>query len=416
MTQILIIGAGPAGIAAAVTAAENGAAVQVIDDNFAPGGQIWRGEYPSHGSPQARPWFERFQQAKLELLTNARVIAVDDKSVSVEQGEKVLRFARKKVILATGARELFLPFPGWTLPGIAGVGGMQALVKSGLETQGKRVVVAGSGPLLLASAAYLRSQGAEIVLIAEQASTAALAKFALELPKHPSKLVQAVKLQAGLFGVPYVRDCYVERATGEGRVEELHFRQGEKRFTKAVDYAAIAYGFTPETELAAAFGCEILAHGVWVDKRQQTSVPDVFCAGEGTGIGGVDVSLLEGQIAGLAACGKSTKHLVTSYAKERDFAAALQRTFAPRRELKILCDPETIVCRCEDVTYSQLSAQRDSRTAKLHTRCGMGPCQGRICGPANQFLFGWEGGTVRPPVLPARMASLALSNSEESIL
>ncbi len=408
MTDLLIIGAGPAGIAAAVTAAEQGASVTVIDDNHAPGGQIWRGEF--HG----KPWYDRFQKVKLNIISDARVIAVHGNAVVIEQGAAARTIHWNKVILATGARELFLPFPGWTLPGVTGVGGLQALVKSGLVIRNKRVAVAGSGPLLLAAAAYLRAKGADLVMIAEQVPTAALMRFGMELRKHPKKLKQAAALQLQLLGVPYVRDCYVEHATGKGKLETLQFRQGSKTFTEEVDYAAIAYGFTPETELAAAFGCEILAHGVWVDKRQQTSIQNVYCAGESTGIGGVDVALLEGELAGLAACRKPTKHLLPLLAREQHFASLLNQTFSPRPGLKHLCTADTIVCRCEDVTYQVLRQQPDSRTAKLQTRCGMGPCQGRICGPANTFLFGWEQGSVRPPILPARMATLALSMTQET--
>ena len=136
----------------------------------------------------------------------------------------------------------------------------------------------------------------------------------------------------------------------------------------------------------------------------------VFCAGEPTGIGGVELAIVEGQIAGLAAGGRSGEGsnnclvIGTRHAASR---GASIRHFALRPELKNLPSAETIVCRCEDVSYSRLQQQTSWRAAKLHTRCGMGPCQGRVCGPATQFLFKWKPDSVRPPVFPARVESLA---------
>ena len=148
----------------------------------------------------------------------------------------------------------------------------------------------------------------------------------------------------------------------------------------------------PNTELAELLGCRIRDGLVQVDDLQQTSVPEVFCAGEPTGVGGLELALVEGQIAGLAAGGhpESAKSLFGARKKLRGFTCALDRAFAPRRELRNLSSPETIVCRCEDVTYSRLAQHRSWRDAKLQTRCGMGPCQGRVCGPATHFLFGWS--------------------------
>jgi hypothetical protein len=148
---------------------------------------------------------------------------------------------------------------------------------------------------------------------------------------------------------------------------------------------------------------------VQVDDFQQTSVPGVFCVGEPTGIGGLELSLVEGQIAGLAAAGqdRSARQLFRTRAKLHKFVRALHRAFALRHELRSLPRAETIVCRCEDVTYVRLARYASWRTAKLQTRCGMGPCQGRVCGPATQFFFRWSPASVRPPVFPVCFDSLA---------
>jgi hypothetical protein len=141
-------------------------------------------------------------------------------------------------------------------------------------------------------------------------------------------------------------------------------------------------------------------------------VPGIYCAGEPTGIGGLDLSLAEGQIAGLAAAGHhdGARALLQGRRKLDEFAAALSKTFALRDELRNLPDRETFVCRCEDVTLGQLLRHNSWRSAKLHSRCGMGPCQGRICGPAVDFLFGWQLESVRPPLMPVRVETLALQS------
>jgi NADPH-dependent 2,4-dienoyl-CoA reductase/sulfur reductase-like enzyme len=152
---------------------------------------------------------------------------------------------------------------------------------------------------------------------------------------------------------------------------------------------------------------------VTVNEWQQSSVPQVYCAGECTGIGGVDLSLVEGEIAGYASCGKQdlARRLFRKRDKARKFARNLSKAFALREELKALSQGDTPVCRCEDVSYGKLKNLPSFRAAKLHTRCGMGPCQGRICGPAADFLFGWRVESVRPPIFPARIGSLAVEEA-----
>ena len=138
-----------------------------------------------------------------------------------------------------------------------------------------------------------------------------------------------------------------------------------------------------------------------MDDNQQTSLPDVYAVGEATGIGGVDKALAEGEVAGLAAVdtGVSPTLQVQNH-KEKKFARALASLFALREEVKKLAMPDTPVCRCEDVPLKALHGYRDFKSAKLYTRCGMGPCQGRVCGGAVRELFGWENNKVRPPLVP----------------
>src|SRR5689334_9485088 len=178
--KILIIGAGPAGLAAATSAASSTTNIGLIDDNPLIGGQIWRIGAQSTPNKQARRWFEG--TSAITILNCAKIIApLKPGIVIVETVEQTFEVHFEQLIIATGARELFLPFPGWTLPGVMGAGGLQALVKGGLPIRGQRVVVAGSGPLLLAVAAHLLDQGAQVLRVAEQAPLWKMVPFGLRL-------------------------------------------------------------------------------------------------------------------------------------------------------------------------------------------------------------------------------------------
>jgi NADPH-dependent 2,4-dienoyl-CoA reductase/sulfur reductase-like enzyme len=378
----------------------------VVDDNPAAGGQIWRGEQAKPSSAEAQEWFERIRSIDIQMINGARVFQQPEiGTLLAETPEAVCELKYGSLVLATGARERFLPFPGWTLPNVMGAGGLQALVKTGLPIEGKRVVVAGSGPLLLAVAAYLRGRGAEVLLIAEQASSVQLVRFGIG---SFSKRSQAFALKRQLKGVPYQSGCWVLAAHGEEKLEIVTLVRGGKRRQVACDYLACGFHLVPNVELAELLGCLVRDGVVKVDQYQQTSITNVYTAGESTGIGGLELSLVEGEIAGLAAAGKrdEAQKLFPIREKHRKFADLLNRTFALRDELKYLAAPETIVCRCEDVTFERLRVHESWRAAKLQTRCGMGPCQGRVCGGAVEFLFGWRAESVRPPALPVRVESL----------
>jgi len=409
--DVLVVGAGPAGMAAAWAAASAGASVGVVDDNPSPGGQIWRSEAAHPSTPEAVEWYRRISRVKIAFIHGAKVVDHPAEGMLLaETWDGVSEIRYRKLILATGARERFLPFPGWTLPNVMGAGGLQALAKSGLPVEGKRVVVAGSGPLLLAVAAYLKKHGAQVLFIAEQAPGQRLAWFAAALLGRPAKAMQAIRLKRELAGIPYLTSCWPVAAEGEGKLERVTLRRGKKTWRVACDYLACGFHLAPNTELAELLGCALENGCVRVDQWQQTSREAVYCAGEPTGIGGLELSLTEGQIAGFAATER--KDRATALFGEREsnqrFARRLDRTFALREELKSLAAPDTIVCRCEDVPLARLRGYDSWRAAKLETRCGMGPCQGRVSGAATEILFGWRAESVGPPVFPASGEALAM--------
>ena len=407
--DVLVVGAGPAGLAAAWRAAQQKLRVAVVDDNPSRGGQIWRGEEQKPSSQAAQVWLQRIQSANIRFIGGARIFQqAKPGQLLAETALGVLDLSYNKLILATGARERFLPFPGWTLPNVAGAGGLQALVKTGLTISGKRVVIAGSGPLLLAVASYLREHGANVLLIAEQASRSRLARFALSLLNQHGKRRDAIELKRRLNGVKYLSGCWPVAADGNEKLASVTLQRGNKRWQVECDYLACGFHLVPNLELAELLGCNLERGAVTVDEFQQTTVANVYAAGEATGIGGLELSLIEGEIAGLSVAGKrdEARKLFGVREKQRRFARILNETFALRDELRDLVTSETIVCRCEDVRFERLKAHDSWRPAKLQTRCGMGPCQGRVCGPAVEFLFGWKAESVRPPVFPVRVESM----------
>ena len=410
--DILIIGSGPAGMAAALAAAPSGAYIVIIDDNPAPGGQIWRDgpavQLPAQAT-QMRSAIAAF--ANIEIVMGTRVIdAPLPKHLLLENAERGWLMRWKKIILCTGARELLLPFPGWTLPGVTGAGALQALIKSGMPVAGERIVISGSGPLLLAAAASATKAGAQVVRIAEQASLGSVLGFGLQLLRWPGKLVQSF----GLFNATYRAGSHVVSAQGSGRVNAVHVKRGDGAIEElACDRVACGFGLVPNTELGQLLGCNLVPFGgtaaLAVDASQRTTMADIYAAGECTGIGGSDRAQVQGTIAGHACVGNTAaaESLRSALLRWNKFASELERRFALADDLRTLATPETLVCRCEDVTQGALADRSGWIDAKLHTRCGMGACQGRICGAAAQVLYGWAPQPARHLLSPARLSTLA---------
>ncbi len=330
--------------------------------------------------------------------------------LSLGVGDSIRDVRYEKLVLATGARERLLPFPGWTLPNVTGAGGLQLLAKAGLSLHGRRVVVAGTGPLLLASAVYLRKRGAEVVLVAEQAPGWRVWWLGATLIRDRDRLRQALDLRRQLRGVSYRTGAWVVRAEGNGRLERVVLRHGRREWTESCDFLACGFHLVPNLELAELLGCRLRAGFVAVDEFQETSLPDIYAAGEPVGIGGWELARLEGEVAGLAATGQREEAVALFGERRRrnQFRGALDRTFLLDPQLRATVTPETIVCRCEDVVAGALSSFEEGREARLQTRCGMGRCQGRVCGPATEFLWGWNPRGARPPIVPATVGQLAV--------
>lgn len=411
--DVAVIGGGPAGIAAACVAAEAGRRVVLLDENPEPGGQIWRRDIRHAAPPLAARWLARLSASGARVVSEASVVSARfDHGISrfvivAEHGTSPQVISAGRIVLATGARERFLPFPGWTLPGVLGIGGAQALLKGGMDVAHRRVLIAGSGPLLLPVAASMARAGAHVLGVCEQAPAYRVLRFTASLSVRPSLLAQAVRYRVAFARAPYRTGTWIAEARRDGEHIVAMLTDGARERPIHCDLLCVAFGLVPNTEVARQLGCATRGGCIDVDEDQRTSLPNVFCAGEPAGIGGVELALAEGEVAGSIAAGvMPSGGARRARARLRVQAARMHRAFALRDELRALPAADTIVCRCEDVPFGAMRSAWAPRQAKLYTRAGMGPCQGRICGAALHYLFDWDVDSVRPPVEPARVETL----------
>jgi thioredoxin reductase len=420
--DLLVIGAGPAGIAAAVEAAAIGLSVLLLDDAPRPGGQIWR--HSEHAPPHGvgAHWLHRLAHSDARVQCSTAVIDITRGEqrgfVVATNNAQMSRVRAHNILLATGAREQFLPFAGWTLPGVTGAGGGQALLKAGLDVRGMRAIVAGSGPLLLPVAAALAQAGAAVTHVIEQASLRTLTRFAAGLWRSPARAMQAVAYRARIGRAQYRAGRWIAAAAGADRLRTVTITDGRRTWMEPCDMLCIGYGLVPATELAQMAACDIVNGRVRVDAEQRTSVDGIYAAGESTGVAGVDAAIAEGRMAAISIAAQSrtqsdrARGIAQQIKRERAFAARMDVAFELRPELRSLATPDTLVCRCEDVRFGDVAACISIREAKLHTRVCMGACQGRVCAPLLEQLFGWSGHTVRPPAVPAPVAALIADETD----
>lgn len=455
-----MIGAGPAGLAAALAAAQRHVQVTVIDAAPQAGGQFYRQPAEALGArrPQAlhhqwRTW-ERLRDGLAEQIGAGRVTHLTERHVCfverVMDGfvvhallgpaqQESVAVRADAVLLATGGYEKVLPFPGWTLPGVVTAGGAQAMLKGGLVLPGRTAVVAGTGPLLMPVAVGLAAAGAEVAALVESADPKAFARHAATLAAHPGKLAEGALYGAQLarhrvtvasrhtvveaHGTDTLHAVTIAALDAEGRV-----RPGTERRIPC-DTLAVGHGMLPHTDLAEGLGCRVEGVNVAVDAEQRTDVPGVWAAGETTGIGGAALSLAEGHIAGRSAAARlrgsepdprAWSAAAKSRTKMREFAAALGALYSPPAHWAEQLHDDTLVCRCEEVPASAVReaveelGATDARSVKLLTRAGMGWCQGRMCSAAVAGLAGCEERSSRRPFArPVPLGVLARADDDQ---
>jgi NADPH-dependent 2,4-dienoyl-CoA reductase/sulfur reductase-like enzyme len=278
--------------------------------------------------------------------------------------------------------------------------------------------VAGTGPLLLAVAAHLAEDGAVVAGVLEQAPLGQMLPFAMSLLSDPAKLMQGAGYRRKLWKTPYRTGSWIVEAIAgnDGRsLAAVRITDGARTWSEPCDLLACGYHLIPNTQIAELLGCQLRGSFVEVDASQRTSLENVFCAGEPTGIAGLEAALVQGEIAGLACAGRPTAALRQRGAAARAFGVRMEKAFALRKELRSLPRADTIVCRCEDVAFGDLQHRTGWTDAKLQTRCGMGPCQGRVCGPAVEHLLGWRPVSVRQPLSPVPLEALCLQGETADI-
>ncbi|TDD20913.1 FAD-dependent oxidoreductase [Kribbella turkmenica] len=459
VVDVAVVGAGPAGIAAALAAGDAGASVLLIDSARAVGGQFNR--QPAEELRVRRPGhlqhgWEDFVGKRDRLAAHDRIARLAETSVwALEQGNRlwvqrgpadgagreVFAVEAKAIVLATGAYDRVLPFPGWDLPGVYSAGAAQALAKGQRVAVGKRVLVAGTGPFLLPVAESLVGIGAEVVGLLEANSLRTVRHgWATDPLVATSKLREAVGYGALLarHRIPLRHGWTVIAAHGTDRVEAVTIarldagwrpRAGSER-TVAVDAVCLGFGFTAQLELAVSARCELTTGpdggpAVVVDANQQTTTPGVFAAGELTGIGGADLAAAEGRVAGAAAARQAASPAEhRKVVKGRRFATALAKAYPVRDGWRSWSRPETVVCRCEEVTRGDIEGAvverdlADGRALKLTSRAGLGLCQGRVCARTVAALVTErddvpEPSMRRPIAVPVRLRDLAEAQEEQ---
>ncbi|MBL8589408.1 MAG: FAD-dependent oxidoreductase [Methylobacteriaceae bacterium] len=466
--DLVVVGAGPAGLAAAAAGAESGLATLLVDENATPGGQIWRAvtttpmkrrETLGEDFWKGADHVARFDRSNAAYAPRCTVwsLAADARDdglieIGLSMGGKARMIAARQTILATGAQERPFPIPGWTLPGVMTAGAAQIALKTSGAVPDGRVVVAGCGPLLYLLANQLAAAGANIVAVLDTTAPGALRSA---LPEF-GDFLRSPYLAKGLRLVAQARRKlrFVSRvtalaATGESRLEGVRFARGggvDERI--ACDALLLHQGVIPSINLSNAAGC---AHEF--DETQHCWRPrldDWFCAsmagiavaGDGAGIGGAESAALRGEIAALGVAARLGRlDAGARDARAAPLRAELARCLRGRRFLDLLYRPApqflappddaTIVCRCEEVTAGQVrdAARRLGVTGpnqmKAFLRCGMGPCQGRLCGPTVAELIAEtrdmslaEVGAyrLRPPVKPITLGELAALPQTEAAI
>ncbi len=443
-TDVLIIGAGPAGIAAAIEARQAGAKTIVVDSFDKAGGQYWMqsevGKFQATKQiREGASLISKCEELGATILSNAEVWAILPKyRVFVQQGiDGTVEIVADSLIVCTGAHDMVFPFSGWTLPGVMTAGAGQRYVKQSGTSPGKKIVLAGTGIFLWAVAATIVKAGGNLVAMVES-NMNRFKTFRL-VSRYPDRWPEVWRLMAPVISAG-VRRHYgyrIESATGSNRVESVTVQpvlsngiSRHKELTFETDCLLVSHGFRPMTEITAFLRCNHQfdsKKGGWYcvtdPESGATSVDNVHAAGEITGIAGAQSAFIQGALAGIAASkqlGFSRNGLESRLAdlknrrlKVQKFADELADLFEVCPEAIPTVDQDTLVCRCEEVSWGEvLNAWDDGATdlqaVKFWTRLGMGRCQGRICGTAvsnllmNEFQLNPGSLGFNQPRLPLR--------------
>lgn len=438
--DVAVVGAGPAGLSAALSAARSGLRVALIDERKQAGGQYYKQPSPGLTITEAeldrqfregRALAARTMAAGVVSLSEAAVwSSTGDNDLLIVQPSGTRRISYRKLILATGAVERAVPFPGWTLPGVMTTGAAQSFLRSCAVSPGRRILIAGHGPLNLQLAAELLKAGITVVAVAELSPAPGLQNLldlATMLAMAPRLVADGLTYRLALqrHGVPLLHGHSVVKAEGKGSLTGVTLApldadrkpdmNRSRRFE--ADVLCLGYGFNPALELAAALGCELSFDARWrhlavvCDREGRTSKPDILAAGDGARFGGARMAMASGVIAGYAAardCGapsatEGTLELDkarTALRRAGRFQDALWSIYRARPITTELAEPDTLVCRCEEVSQGALRAALDDGAASLgsikrQTRLGMGRCQGRYCAPLAAEILSCALG--RPP-------------------
>lgn len=460
--DIAIIGAGPAGMAAAHEAKSLGLSAVIIDEQDAPGGQIYRDvERVASERPQdlqvlgdayafGRGLVDGLRGTGIDYLPGHMVWQIErDGTVWCSAGTRAKRIRAKTVLLATGAMERPVPVPGWTLPGVMTAGAAQILMKNAAMLPDGPIAIAGSGPLMLLVADQLIQSGAELVAVCE---TTTFSHYLAGLPHLPKALPAMAYLQKGMqmrrrikaHGVPIIGGISALRIEGTDRASGISFKTGQKTHTIPASTVLLHQGVIPNTQASRQLRLDHVWHRTqhyWYPKTSRngsTEVDAIFIAGDGAGIFGARTAEVSGRLAALEiACRQGVISAADRDLKMRPLHAEKKRHGAIRPLLDamfpppmdILNPPEdaTIICRCEEVTAgdirkaAKLGAPGPNQL-KAFLRAGMGPCQGRMCGLVVTEILAASHGKpaaeigayrIRPPLKPLSLAELADMDADD---